>query len=159
MLNSTVIEWIGFIQSFPDSQSQNSSNLASYNWLYAAFCSALVGLTGLVPILLLPNQENPRINNNNSKKHQENTSTSNNPDLPKGLRWMLSFAVGGLLGDTFLHLLPEALASAQSHEEYNIVGLCVLFGLLVFTIVEKVLNNSCNDKNSASGYLNLIANQ
>jgi len=162
MLNSSsYTEWIGFI---PKNPNFHFDGYAAYNWLYAAFCSALVGLTGLVPILLLPNQENPRINNNNSKKQQENTlvsatsTQSNNPDLPKGLRWMLSFAVGGLLGDTFLHLLPEALASAQNHEDYNIVGLCVLFGLLVFTIVEKVLNNSCNDKNSASGYLNLIAN-
>ena len=186
MLNSTVIEWIGFLQSFPDSQSQNSQNLAAYNWLYAAFCSALVGLTGLVPIFLLPNQDflqnNPQEHqlnnehseeesNNNLKKKQEKSKNSQNksekiqaenPDLPKGLRWMLSFAVGGLLGDTFLHLLPEALSSAQNHQDYNKIGLFVLFGLLVFTIVEKVLENSIsnseNSQKSASGYLNLIAN-
>ena len=178
MLNtSSVSEWVGFIQ-FSDSQNQQNQN---YNWLYAALCSALVGLTGLIPILLLPNQENlnnqehlrenqtkNEESNNNSKKKQENSYKSQeensiiNPELPKGLRWMLSFAVGGLLGDTFLHLLPEALESAQSHEDFNVIGLTVLFGLLVFTIVEKVLNNTIgndeNNKHSATGYLNLVAN-
>ena len=134
MLNSTsVSEWIGYIQ-FAIDDSQNNQNQSNYNWLYAAICSALVGLTGLVPIFLLPNQENRRrndqeITNNNSGKNkdnqeirrsdQEEVSQVENSDLPQGLRWMLSFAVGGLLGDTFLHLLPEALASAQNHQDFN----------------------------------------
>ena len=174
MLNSTsVSEWIGYIQ-FAIDDSQNNQNQSNYNWLYAAICSALVGLTGLVPILLLPNQENRRrnnqeITNNNSGKNKNNQEirTSDQEEAgqvenPQGLRWMLSFAVGGLLGDTFLHLLPEALASAQNHQDFNIIGLTVLFGLLVFTILEKVLSNNIgtdeNNKHSATGYLNLIAN-
>lgn len=178
MLNSTsVSEWIGYIQFAIDADSQNNQNQSNsnYNWLYAAICSALVGLTGLVPILLLPNQDNQRrrrnnqeITNNNPSKNKNNPEIrildqEENPDLPQGLRWMLSFAVGGLLGDTFLHLLPEALASAQTHQDFNIIGLTVLFGLLVFTILEKVLSNNIgtgedNNKHSATGYLNLIAN-
>ena len=124
MLNSTsVSEWIGYIQ-FAIDDSQNNQNQSNYNWLYAAICSALVGLTGLVPILLLPNQENRRrnnqeITNNNSDKNKNNQEMVENSDLPQGLRWMLSFSVGGLLGDTFLHLLPEALASAQNHQDFN----------------------------------------
>ena len=174
MLNSTsVSEWIGYIQ-FAIDDSQNNQNKSNYNWLYAAICSALVGLTGLVPILLLPNQENRRrnnqeITNNNSGKNKNNQEIrisdqeeADQVENPQGLRWMLSFAVGGLLGDTFLHLLPEALASAQNHQDFNIIGLTVLFGLLVFTILEKVLNNNIgtgeNNKHSATGYLNLIAN-
>ena len=174
MLNSTsVSEWIGYIQ-FAIDDSQNNQNKSNYNWLYAAICSALVGLTGLVPILLLPNQENRRrnnqeITNNNSGKNKNNQEIrisdqeeADQVENPQGLRWMLSFAVGGLLGDTFLHLLPEALASAQNHQDFNIIGLTVLFGLLVFTILEKVLSNNIgtgeNNKHSATGYLNLIAN-
>ena len=174
MLNSTsVSEWIGYIH-FAVDDSQNNQNKSNYNWLYAAICSALVGLTGLVPILLLPNQENRRrnnqeITNNNSGKNKNNQEIRNSDqeeagqvENPQGLRWMLSFAVGGLLGDTFLHLLPEALASAQNHQDFNIIGLTVLFGLLVFTILEKVLSNNIgtgeNNKHSATGYLNLIAN-
>lgn len=69
---------------------------------------------------------------------------------------MLSFAVGGLLGDVFFHLLPEAFVNASTHEDMNFIGLCIIFGLLVFTILEKTLQN-CGI-NQVSAYLNLIAN-
>lgn len=56
---------------------------------------------------------------------------------------MLSFAVGGLLGDVFLHLLPEAWAiversSPTSNPEaaYLFLGLCVVCGLFVFVVLE-----------------------
>ena len=125
-MNSTFAEWTQHVKV-----DQNSEP----NWLYAAICSALVGLSGLVPILLLNNQRTT---------------------LPS-LRWMLSFAVGGLLGDVFLHLLPEALQNVQTHEDYNTVGLCVLLGLLTFTVLEKTLDAQINCQKSL-GYLNLIAN-
>ena len=51
-------------------------------------------------------------------------------DLCPG-RLLLSFAVGSLLGDVFLHLLPESYTQASQ-------GLWVLAGLLAFLIIEKV---------------------
>ena len=42
-------------------------------------------------------------NNNRDDSHPESKSITNDK-----LKLMLSFAVGGLLGDVFLHLLPEA---------------------------------------------------
>ena len=110
-MNSTDFEWIRHITI-----NQSGQN-PQVNWLYAALCSALVGLSGLVPIVFLT--EDPKLSS---------------------LRWMLSFAVGGLLGDVFLHLLPEVLNSVKSHQEFNQVGLCVLAGLLTFTILEKTLD-------------------
>ena len=124
-MNSSTIEWVGYIQD------QISSNYYQQAF-YAAICSALVGLTGLVPIFFLP------VNFH-----------SNSEDF----RFLLSFAVGGLLGDVFLHLLPEALASAQDHSDFSIIGCVTLFGLLVFTITEKLLQSQYS-----TGYLNLIAN-
>ena len=112
IMNSTDFEWIRHVTINPES-GQNPE----VNWLYAALCSALVGLSGLVPIVFLT--EDPKLSS---------------------LRWMLSFAVGGLLGDVFLHLLPEVLNSVKSHQEFNQVGLCVLAGLLTFTILEKTLD-------------------
>lgn len=58
---------------------------------------------------------------------------------------MLSFAVGGLLGDVFLHLLPEAwshdLESAKDGEHPSMrSGLWLLAGILIFTIVEKIFS-------------------
>lgn len=87
---------------------------------------------------------------------------------------MLSFAVGGLLGDVFLHLLPEAWSSdvtaSNENGKMNIIqshsilfntktlrfsffsgghpsmrsGLWVLGGVLVFTIVEKIFSGYVN---------------
>ncbi|XP_052123493.1 zinc transporter ZIP13 homolog isoform X2 [Frankliniella occidentalis] len=66
------------------------------------------------------------------------------------LKVLLSFAVGGLLGDVFLHLLPEAWASRQklggesSHPSFS-VGAWVLTGLVVFVIAEKLFAPSDDD--------------
>lgn len=142
-MNST-LEWIGYLNNDLSSQTH-------HHWGYAAFCSALVGLSGLVPILILPNfqQQQQNVNNNQEQKNSNLANLSY-------LRWMLSFAVGGLLGDVFFHLLPEALTNVKNHEDSTIIGLCIIFGLVTFTIIEKTLENS--GLNQASGYLNLFAN-
>ncbi|KAK3908626.1 Zinc transporter ZIP13-like protein, partial [Frankliniella fusca] len=67
------------------------------------------------------------------------------------LKVLLSFAVGGLLGDVFLHLLPEAWASRQklgesSHPSFS-VGAWVLTGLVVFVVAEKLFAPSNEDDN------------
>lgn len=59
------------------------------------------------------------------------------------LKLLLSFAVGGLLGDVFLHLLPEAWAAVDKggqhdHFGHTKIGLWVLAGILSFLIIEKV---------------------
>jgi len=111
--------------------------------------SLCVGLSGLLPILLIPLQIETR----------QGTSR---------LRLLLSFAVGSLLGDVFLHLLPESYTQASQ-------GLWVLAGLLAFLIIEKVFEATDiqegkeehnNNKESIGkeggkkvvGYLNLVAN-
>ncbi|XP_076752499.1 zinc transporter catecholamines up [Xylocopa sonorina] len=75
------------------------------------------------------------------------------------LKILLSFASGGLLGDAFLHLIPQALvphtpesggghshSHSHSHSNENSddnqnmsVGLCVLLGVIMFLIVEKAV--------------------
>lgn len=66
----------------------------------------------------------------------------------KSLKVLLSFAVGGLLGDVFLHLLPEAWGSDTAHTENGHPsmrsGLWVLAGILIFTIVEKIFSGYVN---------------
>ncbi|MFA6089334.1 MAG: ZIP family metal transporter [Candidatus Woesearchaeota archaeon] len=57
--------------------------------------------------------------------------------LDRILFLMVAFSVGALLGDAFIHILPEA------QEEINstlIVGLFVLIGILLFFVVEKVIH-------------------
>ncbi|GFY61802.1 zinc transporter ZIP13 [Trichonephila inaurata madagascariensis] len=59
----------------------------------------------------------------------------------KLLRLLLSFAVGGLLGDVFLHLLPEAWNHIESfgpemHSRHLTLGMWVLLGMFSFVILE-----------------------
>ena len=122
----------GWIDLVVNTVSQKDS-FSNHSWICAMFCSALVGLSGLFPIFLLPHQDE---NGNETKKKSE----------PSNLRFLLSFAVGGLIGDVFLW---------------------VLAGLLTFVIVEimfsidRDLANNKSEENSGiqvGGYLNLIAN-
>ncbi|XP_078040144.1 zinc transporter catecholamines up [Augochlora pura] len=65
------------------------------------------------------------------------------------LKILLSFASGGLLGDAFLHLIPHALVPHShdgEHDEeehdhvHNMsVGLCILCGIIMFLVVEKII--------------------
>ncbi len=67
----------------------------------------------------------------------------------KRLRLLLSFAVGSLLGDVFLHLLPEAYRlslklGVSPHSTYNSLGVWVLSGIFTFSIVEVIFNTNNN---------------
>ncbi|KAL0811258.1 hypothetical protein ABMA28_009682 [Loxostege sticticalis] len=102
--------------------------LDEHPWLFAALASVLVGLSGILPLLIIPIDESATF------KDGAGAAT---------LRVLLSFAVGGLLGDVFLHLLPEAwendLAGRKEGEHVSLkCGLWCLAGMLVFIVVEKL---------------------
>ena len=64
------------------------------------------------------------------------TLALNRERLKKILLFLVSFAVGGLFGDAFIHLLPE------SFEKIGInltTSLCILSGVFLFFILEKFL--------------------
>ena len=143
--DSTAISWIINYVSSKSHQPVDSIG----PWIYALVCSSLVGLSGLFPLFLL--------------------SLGKTSDGL--LRFMLSFAVGGLLGDVFLHLLPEAYerlrkTSADPHEGHLTLGLWILMGILTFIVVEMLMGHSeraaeeekDKERIKISGYLNLIAN-
>ncbi len=57
--------------------------------------------------------------------------------LHKILIFMVSFAAGGLFGDAFIHLLPEAV------EEYGFslsISLSILAGIVIFFMIEKAIH-------------------
>lgn len=54
--------------------------------------------------------------------------------------FFVSFAVGALLGDTFLHLVPEIFTRATAEEAMR-GSLLILGGLLLFFVIEKLLRH------------------
>jgi len=65
--------------------------------------------------------------------------------LRKILLFLVSFAVGALFGDAFIHLLPQAFESSGFRLSTSIY---VLFGILIFFILEKFLRwRHCHDIN------------
>ena len=71
---------------------------------------------------------------------------------------LMSFATGTLFGSAFLDLIPEALEKTDAHNAL----FTVLFGLIIFFIVEKFIywhhhhHSSHEEKEKPFAYLNLI---
>ncbi|XP_048887467.1 zinc transporter ZIP13 [Brienomyrus brachyistius] len=89
--------------------------------------SIVVGLSGIFPLLVIPIEAGAALKTEAGCQK---------------LKQLLSFAVGGLLGDVFLHLLPEAWAYSCStdggHQYHKIQGLWVIVGMLSFLVLEKM---------------------
>ena len=56
-------------------------------------------------------------------------------NLEKITLFLVSFAVGGLLGDAFIHLIPESFENFSP----TIASVFLLSGILIFFIMEKIL--------------------
>lgn len=56
----------------------------------------------------------------------------------KYLSVFISIAVGALLGDAFLHLIPEALSEGGEHG--SLAGVLIITGILAFFLLEKFLH-------------------
>ena len=57
--------------------------------------------------------------------------------LHKSIFILVSLAVGALLGDVFIHIIPEAYEEIGNS---TLVSLAIIFGILLFFILEKVLH-------------------
>jgi zinc transporter 7 len=64
----------------------------------------------------------------------------NTPEYESMLKICLSLASGGLLGDAFLHLIPEAIMNGGNDQNHSLrVGLWILAGFMTFFLVEKMV--------------------
>uniref|UniRef100_A0AAY4BYV1 Zinc transporter ZIP13 n=1 Tax=Denticeps clupeoides TaxID=299321 RepID=A0AAY4BYV1_9TELE len=139
-------------------------------WLCSLAGSIAVGLSGIFPLLIIPIEAGAALKT---------------ADGCQKLKKLLSFAIGGLLGDVFLHLLPEAwshICSPAHEQHYRSQGLWVILGLLAFLLLEKMfpdeapcstgpavslftfsgassrIGHEILSPSQTSGYLNLLAN-
>lgn len=75
--------------------------------------------------------------------------------LQKILLILVSFSAGGLIGNSFLHLLPEAVENASSN-----IFLYFLIGFILFFLIEKIFHwRHCHEEKCpihAFAYLNLL---
>uniref|UniRef100_A0AAY4C0Y7 Zinc transporter ZIP13 n=1 Tax=Denticeps clupeoides TaxID=299321 RepID=A0AAY4C0Y7_9TELE len=110
-------------------------------WLCSLAGSIAVGLSGIFPLLIIPIEAGAALKT---------------ADGCQKLKKLLSFAIGGLLGDVFLHLLPEAWSHICSPGQSQ--GLWVILGLLAFLLLEKMFPDEILSPSQTSGYLNLLAN-
>lgn len=101
-------------------------------WVCSLLASLAVGLSGVFPLLVVP---------------LEMGATLRSKAGAQRLKQLLSFALGGLLGNVFLHLLPEAWAyisssdpGAEGHklQLQQKLGLWVIAGFLTFLALEKM---------------------
>ncbi|XP_041371087.1 zinc transporter ZIP13-like [Gigantopelta aegis] len=147
----------------PDSNSQSMQpqleddpDLVFGVWTYSLMGAVLVGFSGIFPLLVIPLEAGPAL------KH--GAAAAN-------LKLMLSFAVGGLLGDVFLHLLPEAWAYVDQdnfHLDHVRIGCWVITGMMMFLILEKTfgdendfetLEDTCNEKAVTDSHINTYSVQ
>jgi len=85
-------------------------------WIYTIGSAALVSLVSLLGLLILP--VGPRF-------------------LKHAVLLLVSFSAGALIGDTFIHILPEAV------EEFGFdlsMSLSILAGILVFFVLEQFIH-------------------
>lgn len=79
----------------------------------------------------------------------------NKKSLDNLIEYLVSFAVGGLLGGSFFHLLPESMEAGNS-----LIFTYVLYGIVFFFLVEKLLHWRHCHKGQCEAhtftYLNLI---
>lgn len=57
--------------------------------------------------------------------------------LKKYIFIFISLAVGALMGDAFIHLIPESI---ESFENPALAGILIIAGILIFLIIEKYLH-------------------
>ncbi|XP_059203316.1 zinc transporter ZIP13 [Centropristis striata] len=115
------------------------SSEQAHVWLLSLVGSVAVGLSGIFPLLVIPIEAGAALKTEAGGQK---------------LKQLLSFAIGGLLGDVFLHLLPEAWALSDSsvgkHNHYMTQGLWVIGGLLAFLILEKMFPDQDGNEDPAS---------
>ncbi|MDD2483226.1 MAG: ZIP family metal transporter [Candidatus Shapirobacteria bacterium] len=68
---------------------------------------------------------------------------------------LVSFAIGALFGDTFIHLLPQSFASLNSLT----VSFLIIAGLLLFFVLEKILRwHHCHEINCSENKHLIVLN-
>ncbi|CAG2165863.1 unnamed protein product [Oppiella nova] len=126
----------------------NSSKLQV--WVLSVVCCVVIGVSTMFPLFLIS------FSNNNCLINTDSSSKTL-------LKYLLSFAVGGLLGDVFLHLLPEAshqlLSTGINARHVQLyLGLWTLIGILCFAFTESFFSHIHKHNQQSDGSVNHCCN-
>ena len=83
-------------------------------WIYTLVSVFLVSFVSFIGIVILSLQKNL---------------------IERMLLFLVSFAIGALIADSFIHILPEAIK--EGHDPL-LFGAIALIGILVFFIIDKI---------------------
>lgn len=86
------------------------------NYLYAFISVIIVSLVSLVGVFSLSFKDEV---------------------LKKYINFFISLAIGALLGDAFIHIIPEAF---KSNLGVNLSGILIIVGILLFFVIEKFVH-------------------
>lgn len=139
MCNIPQLEWL---VSYANPMWLSALSLAQQNYSSFILCISsafAVGLSGVVPLLFIPLETNV---------------LGKSADFSYLNRW-LSYATGSLLGEVFIHLLPETWSIHNGPTSLS--SNCIIIGALFFFIVERLFGNDAKSK-QIEGYLNLFLN-
>ncbi|MFA6257626.1 MAG: ZIP family metal transporter [Candidatus Paceibacterota bacterium] len=75
--------------------------------------------------------------------------------VKKYISLFISLAVGALLGDAFIHLIPEAFKNSSNP---SIVSLLIIFGILIFFIIEKFLHWHHHEDDTEINHIHPVGN-
>ena len=153
LLNRTTVDE-SFFRDLDDDRNQV--------WPCAIACSALVGLTGVFPLLLIPFGSVNEVGSSVAAEPSTFLTFFRILNFKRLRRSLLGFACGSLLSDVLLHLLPECYSRASTEEEAAVVGALVVAGVAAFGLAGQLvsaLSPSLGQEGvKASGWLNLAAN-
>lgn len=86
------------------------------NYIYAFISVVIVSLVSLVGVFSLSIKDDV---------------------IKKNINFFISLAIGALLGDAFIHIIPEAFKSSLG---VSISSLLIIFGIILFFIIEKFIH-------------------
>lgn len=120
-------------------------------WVFSLLGSVVIGLSGIFPLIIIPTEEKmAKEGYKDRKSHAYEkyinwTWITSHPTAAdsKLLRVLLSFAVGGLLGDVFLHLLPEAWEGDNQGELRGNPSCKIISIILVFLLKILLVTHPC----------------
>lgn len=104
------------------------------------------------------------IKRNQQFNSSDNSSTEFDPNKSESIKLILAFAVGSLVADVFLHILPEATqafsqAGYQTANIQHFLGVWILIGILMFACLETFFHLLTNVEKKSDSERIVTANQ